>query len=239
MNDINQENIGAADGTVTGFQTMSSSIKSADNYTRWILSSFSGCFGKTLLEIGTGHGNFRRWLTGTDRYVTVDIDSEVVERARFADVTGDEFPGKAGRDTYNTVMCFNVLEHIGDDRQAVKNMLRVLKKDGYLLLLTPAFQCLYSDLDRLVGHHRRYRKKDLVEILPAGGCDIEKIEYFNAVGGFGWWLNKFTTHDDIDSDAVNFQVVFFDKYILPLSRMVNFATRYFFGQSLVCIARKK
>jgi hypothetical protein len=67
---------------------------------------------------------------------------------------------------------------------------------------------------------------------------IEKMYYFNPVGGIGWWLNKFAGHKDIDASAVNFQMAFFDKYILPLSRAVNPLTKRFFGQSIICVVRK-
>ena len=118
-------------------------------------------------------------------------------------------------------------------------MLDSLQKDGHLLLFVPAFKGLYNDLDKLAGHLRRYRRNDIRELI-AHRNDVEIVcnEYFNPVGGLGWWVNKFKTHKNINSKNVNSQVIFFDKYMVPFSKFFNVFTKGFFGQSLYCVIKK-
>ena len=153
----------------SGFNTMSSAIKKADNYNQWILQYFRSYLGDSLLEIGTGFGNFRRHLYDIKQYVSVDIDTEVIERAKKADMSGDYFVAdvadkniidKLRGFTFDSVLCVNVLEHVKNDRDAVMNMMHLIDKGGHLLLFVPALPGLYSDMDKLAGHVRRYRKKD-------------------------------------------------------------------------------
>src|SRR5262249_47303692 len=59
------------------------------------------------------------------------------------------------------VYSLNVLEHIEDDAAALRALHRVLKPGGRLLMYTPAFQLLFSAMDRKVGHHRRYTRGQL------------------------------------------------------------------------------
>lgn len=232
----------------SGLNTMSSAIKKADNYNQWILQYFRPYLGNSLLEIGTGFGNFRRHLYDIKKYVSVDIDTEVVERAKKADMSGDYLVAdvadkniidKLKGFTFDSVLCVNVLEHVKNDRDAVMNMMQLIDNDGHLLLFVPALPGLYSDMDKLAGHVRRYRKRDITKIFEGTDYQIKKLEYFNPLGGMGWWFNKFFAHTDLDSNAINKQIEFFNRYIVPLSKKINILTRYFFGQSLICVVQKR
>ena len=125
-----------------------------------------------------------------------------------------------------------------NDNEAVANLLKALHRGGHLLLFVPAFQSLYSPLDRLAGHHRRYRRRELAQLVPPEMGQIVRNEYFNPVGGFGWWINKFMPYNSLNDSAVNTQVRLFDQYVLPVSRCLNPLTRSIFGQSIVCAVRR-
>jgi SAM-dependent methyltransferase len=230
-----------------GLATMASSVECMDNYVRWILDLFKPYFGKEILEIGTGHDNFRRHLPSADRFVSVDVDAQVVSRARGlnpggiyveADVEADDFAARIGPNKFDTVLCVNVLEHLFVPEKGIRNMLGALVQGGHLLLFTPAFQALFTDLDRLAGHTQRYTKRTLRAMIPADEGTVARMEYFNPVGGVGWFANRFVRHRDIDAVNVNAQVVVFDRYLIPLSRAINPVTRGFFGQSILCSVRK-
>jgi hypothetical protein len=105
------------------------------------------------------------------------------------------------------------------------------------MISVPAMMSLYNDLDHLAGHHRRYSIKDFRRILSDLPVNVEKLCYFNPIGGLGWWINRFRRHTSLNSDAVNGQIEVFEKYVLPVSRILDPLTRRFFGQSLICIAR--
>ena len=230
-------------------KSYSSAIGGAVNYTAWVIDAFRPYFGRNLLEVGLGHGGYRDVLPPLARYVGIDIDPEAVAAARArareasdlfiqADITD---PGLkdllAGLDV-DTVLCVNVMEHIEDDRSALANLLEVLPAGGHLLLFVPAFKALYNDLDRFAGHHRRYRKSDLRDLIPPQSGRLLACRYFNPVGALGWWINGFARHDSLDDVGVNRQIEVFDRYVLPISRALDPITRPFFGQSLIAVVQR-
>lgn len=230
----------------TGADTYSAAIETADNYTRWILDGFRPWFGRRLLEVGLGHGGYRRFLPPGIDYVGVDLDPDSVAQARarhpggayvVGDVTDPALAGRLPPGAIDTVLCVNVLEHIERDADAVGNLLDLLAPGGHLLLLVPAFNTLYSDLDRMAGHLRRYTRADVPRLL-AGRGDLVTSRYFNAVGGLGWWVNRLARHASLNAPAVNGQIALFDRWVVPVARLVDPLVRPWFGQSLICVVRK-
>ena len=226
----------------TGAETYSSAVGEAVNYTRWVIDAFDGLVGRRILEIGIGHGGYVDHLPTPEAYLGVDIDALSVAQASAArpqykylqaDVAAPEFSRRLDGQQFDTVLCLNVLEHIEDHRAALTNLLNALRPGGHLLLFVPAFEGLYSPLDRLAGHHRRYTRKALAELIPADLARIVRNEYFNPIGGIGWWANKFVAHKSLNASGVDSQVRLFDRYILPISRCLNPLTRSLFGQSIV------
>jgi len=84
-----------------------------------------------------------------------------------------------GQDQYDLVTNFDVLEHIADDEGFLRDLHRVLTDNGHVLVTVPAYQFLWSDLDRLLGHVRRYNKRDLVRCLEKAGFTVSVASYFN------------------------------------------------------------
>jgi len=232
---------------VSGAETYSSAIGDAHNYSRWVLDAFDGLIGRRVLEIGIGHGSYVDFLPPFESYLGVDIDDDSIAAAQSSrprceylrsDIAAPGFLAVLDGRRFDTVLCFNVLEHIEDHGKAVANLLATLQPGGHLLLFVPAFEALYSRLDRLAGHHRRYRRPELARLVPPEMGLIVRNEYFNPVGGFGWWINKFMPHNSLNDSAVNTQVRLFDRYLLPVSRCLNPLTRSVFGQSVVFAARR-
>jgi SAM-dependent methyltransferase len=224
-------------------QTFAPAIESAVNYTRWVLAQFSDAIGSNIVEVGIGHGGYSRYMPPEATYCGVDIDPVNVARARLrhpgskfveGDITTDEFVKEFQQVAPDTILCCNVIEHIRDDRLAVTNMLRALTPNGKLLLFVPAMPVLFNDLDRLAGHYRRYSKRSLRAAIPAMGR-IESLDYFNSVGAVGWFANRLVRHREIDSKQVAAQVAFFDRVLVPVSRIADRLTGRTFGQSLVAI----
>lgn len=222
-------------------------IAEADNYTVWLLDTFSAYFGRRVLEVGLGHGAFRHRISDLDLYVGIDIDRDSVaeaERAnprdmyRVMNIADTAAVQELARLSLDTVMCFNVLEHIDDESTAVANMVSVLRPGGHLLLFVPAFEGLYMALDRLAGHLRRYTRESLMRVLP-DEVAVLRLEYLNPIGGIGWWLNGFLRHRSLDSKLVSVQIRMFDRLVIPLSRALNPYTKQIFGQSVICVARKR
>ncbi len=217
----------------------------AGNYRRWQIEIFRPYLGGSLLEVGIGDGGFRDLLP-VGEHVGVDLDPELVARARAAHPDGEyleadvEDPGLAERlagRRFDSVLCVNVLEHLEDDATAVRNLLALLRPGGHLLLLVPAHQALFGPLDRLAGHRRRYTIAGVRALLPES-VELRRLYYLNPVGAIGWWLNRFTRPASLEDRPVRRQVLLFDRFALPPSRLLTPLTRRLFGQSVVCVAHK-
>lgn len=229
--------------------TFSSAMLEAKEYNKWVLNYYTSYIKDPLLEIGLGHGAFYSYLPSTvNNYTGIDIDETLVNHAKnqnphnqylCMDLASKQFIDYFKGQKFNSIICFNVLEHISDDKMALKNMINVLTTSGHILLFVPAFQTLYTDLDRLAGHYRRYHFSTLDSLVKICGGEIAEWSYFNFIGGIGWWVNKFMKHHSLNDHTVNKQIWFFNKFILPFSKIIQPFTKKFFGQSLYCVIRKK
>ena len=232
---------------VSGFSTMTSAIAGAGHYHDWIMSFFSGYIGSSILEVGTGFGNYRRYFRDAKVYVSIDIDEQAVLKAAErndgvyikADISDPGCVAMLDKYAIDTILCTNVLEHVHDDHSAVANMCRMLRKGGCLLLAVPAHGFLFNRLDELAGHQRRYCASALRELFALASLTEVSVKYINPIGAVGWLANGMFRHSSLDSSSLNRQVVYFDRYVLPFSRVMNKLTSCCFGQSLVAIARRE
>ncbi len=237
---------GAVQAVPTGSDTYSSAMADAQNYIGWILGALRPYLKGPVLEIGVGHGSYAPILREYGQYTGCDFDPASVDLARgrfpdlvfeVADITALDFPARFHQ-RFASIVCSNVIEHIERDDVAISNLVGALAPGGHLLIVVPAFQSLMNDLDRLAGHLRRYRTRDLRGLFEATGVTPVQVDYFNPIGGLGWWVNRILPYKSLNDDAVNAQIRAFDRYAVPLSRMIDPLTRRFFGQSVVAIGRK-
>jgi len=149
--------------------------------------------GKSILDAGcgTGHVTFELLDDGYD-VTAIDSSPELVDFVqkmievvsykadlRVLDLTNAEVLGK---NRFDTTLCLDVLEHIADDRLAMKNLYYVSKKNGVLIVSVPALSFLHGIRDREIGHYRRYDKGHLINELRLAGFDIVDIRYWNFLG---------------------------------------------------------
>ncbi|HCC48842.1 MAG TPA: methyltransferase type 12 [Elusimicrobia bacterium] len=138
-----------------------------------------------VLEIGFGGGDLLRILNQKG-YSGAGVDfSEAACRHLQDQHEGREFNFKiaamseAGLDErgekFGLVMAFEVLEHIEDDRAALKRWYSLTADGGHLLLSVPAHADAYNDEDRLAGHARRYERADLEAKLAGAGFEVLKF----------------------------------------------------------------
>jgi 2-polyprenyl-3-methyl-5-hydroxy-6-metoxy-1,4-benzoquinol methylase len=132
-------------------------------------------------------------------------------------------------------VCLNALEHIQDDRQALRGMASILAPGGVVVLLAPAFPALYGPIDSNLGHYRRYTRGSIARVAGAAGLRIRKAHYMNAVGFFGWWMNSHIFKRGAQSER---QIEVFDRYVVPLLSRVEGMMRPPFGQSLFVVLEK-
>ncbi len=231
------------DPIIHDLEIMSQSL----NYRDWIYSQFSPYIGDRVVELGAGIGNFTRLMTQKEIVIPVDIYTPAVDylNKRFADhdnikpmeinIEGTDIMGLKEYSP-DTCICTNVLEHIDDDRLALSNMFEILKPGGHLALLVPAFQFAFGSIDRLVGHRRRYSRNELSAKVLEAGFTIRSLHYMNFIALPGWFLNNRVFK--IKKESIS-QVLFFDRFIVPVLKKVENLISPPFGLSLVVICEKK
>ena len=136
---------------------------------------------------------------------------------------------------FDSAVLINVLEHIEDDEGALKLLSDLLDERGRLLLWVPAFEALYSDFDRRIGHFRRYRVSDLRSKVESVGLRIDRARYVNPVGGLAWLVTaRLLGRTPTDKGAVEV----FDRYFVPWLKRVDRHLQPPFGQSVFLAAVK-
>jgi len=168
----------------------------AVRYNAWLFGRAEPFLGARTLDLGAGVGTFTELLAERGEVVALEPDREfipVLER-RFAEqprvtvVNGDvSMLPTLGR--FDSVLCFNVIEHIPDDRAAFRAIADVLRPGGHALVLVPAHQALFGEIDRSVGHERRYGRRLVLERLRTAGLAPVVVRYVNPVGAVGWFMS--------------------------------------------------
>jgi hypothetical protein len=126
-----------------------------------------------------------------------------------------------------------VLEHVGDDADAVAAMARALRPGGGLSLLVPALPRLFGTLDLAYGHWRRYSPARLRALIEAAGLELTDLYYFNAPGTLGWWAKGRRRSTGIG----HLSLTAFDA-LVPAARVLERARRPPVGLSLIAHARR-
>jgi SAM-dependent methyltransferase len=140
---------------------------------------------------------------------------------------------------FDWVYAFNVLEHIADDKRALvewaAKLIHTQERKGRLLIYVPAFGILFSSMDRQVGHFRRYRRKELsVKIQQAGLIPLVS-RYADSLGFWAALLYKLIDK----SGSINRRnLIFYDRFCFPLSRIGDMFSGKLFGKNIVVIAGK-
>lgn len=78
----------------------------------------------------------------------------------------------------NTVGLFDVIEHIEDDATFLKEIKAKLKKGDKIVITTPAYNWLWSEMDDYARHHRRYTKGKLKKLAQSAGLKVKYCSYF-------------------------------------------------------------
>jgi putative flippase GtrA/SAM-dependent methyltransferase len=189
------------------------------------------------VDFGAGIGTFAGMVRdrGLD-VLCVEPDRrqcDVIRSGGMAAVTDlESLPDGSVRYIYS----LNVLEHIADDAAALRLLARKLAPGGRLLLYVPAFQSLYSSMDRKVGHHRRYRRAPLVAMVEAAGLRVRASSYADPLGFVATLAYILVGPGSGDLDRRS--VVAFDRWIFPVSRMLDRAFGRVIGKNVYVVAEK-
>jgi predicted SAM-dependent methyltransferase len=132
----------------------------------------------------------------------------------------------------------NVLEHIEDDQTILNTLYSKLNPGGTLIVYVPAFMLLYSNVDKSVGHYRRYHRHELIHKLKQAQFQIVVAKYCDSIGFLAWlWLKLMKTQSENNLDAK--MLAMYDRFIFPISRVLDkIGLEYFFGKNVFVVATK-
>jgi SAM-dependent methyltransferase len=222
-------------------------MKAAHRYFAWQARMVREELGRRVVEVGCGVGNFTRHLLDREFVAAIDVETDCIAQfmrelgnppnvvARRLDVADPAFIELRAHNV-DSIVCLNVLEHVDDHLQALRNMTSVLPRGGKAVLLVPAFEALYGPIDKNLGHYRRYSKKGLHALAASAGFEVEKLRYMNSVGCIGWWANAKVFKRTAQSDG---QIRVFDRFVVPVLDWVEGRVEPPFGQSIFAVLRKE
>ena len=202
--------------------------------------NFATQYPNSLLEFGAGTGTLAEiWRA---RYKTSPICFEI-------DTTLLTMLRSKGFESYDSleavqhavsgVYTSNVLEHIEDDLSALRSIRKILNTNGRLAIYVPALPILFSDLDRKVGHFRRYKKKELISKVREAGFRVEQCFYSDSIGvlaSFALIVLGFRNKSGLGSKK---SMIFYDRAIYPISKTLDrFMFKYVIGKNLFLFAVK-
>ena len=136
-----------------------------------------------ILDVGCGTGANLLMLSKYGEAEGVDVSEDALAfcRERGLDKVklgaGEELPYENG--TFDLVTAFDVVEHMDDDLAGLKEMRRVLRPGGRVLLFVPTFMFLWGLQDEVSHHRRRYRLPELRRVLEQAGFEVERSTYAN------------------------------------------------------------
>lgn len=215
----------------------------ARNYRRYEYDLIAPHVGRSMLEVGSGLGDFSaQFLPHLTRLVVSDNDPYCVEQLakRYRDDPSVEvielaLPAEVPlSEPVDTVVAMNVLEHIEDDVSALRRLARATRPGGRLVIWVPGYQQLYGDFDRKVGHVRRYTPKTLGTAITAAGLTVEVLKPINFLGGIAWWLAVRRGGASYPNPRL---VRLYDRTVIPVTRVIERFVRPPFGQTVLCVAR--
>lgn len=217
------------------------------NYYSWIMDTFRSHVTGDVIEYGAGAGTVSAQLAAlAARLTLVEPSPNLVGllRRRFEAQPAVKVIGTSLEDhvvtladsAVDTIVMVNVLEHIEDDRDALKHLVRALKPGGKLLIFVPALQALMSKLDEIHGHFRRYHRPELIEKVEAAGARILSCSYFDLIGVFPWFLlNRLLGVTTFNPALVQVN----ERLVVPASRTMEQIIHPPFGKNLILVAAKK
>lgn len=215
------------------------SMKDAKNYNAFLLELLDNHAGTgAVLDFGAGVGTFAAPLTQRGRRVLcVEPDPDqrgVLAQAGLPAVAGlDAVPDES----VDSIYTLNVLEHIEDDDTVLRELYRRLRPGGRLLIYVPAFQMLFTAMDRRVGHFRRYRNAALQGQVRAAGFEVERSRYVDSLGFFVTLLYKWVGSRSGVVDARSVRL--YDRFVFPLSKICDSVLSGTLGKNIFVVARRR
>ena len=225
-------------------------ISEAKQFNRWMYEIIKPhCKGK-ILEIGSGIGNISEFFIEDGAEISLsDIETSYFPllKEKFSEkknLKGIHLLDLSNKnleknhpemiETFDAIFALNVVEHIPDHEQAMKNALKMLRPGGKVVILVPAFQWLFNGFDEQLDHQRRYTRKSLTQLLEGAGFKVIHKQYYNAMGVLGWYVSGNILKKKMIPGG---QMKLYNS-LVPLWKVVDFFTQKIIGLSVVQVGEK-
>jgi len=175
-------------------------LERARRFNLWVGDTLRPYVGDRVLEIGAGIGTLTNQFIPRALYVASDINPYYLNylcsysfgkpylHVLNIDASNPEhFSGLEKQ--FDTALMINVLEHVPDEQQALRNLCSVLEPGGRAVILAPQHPTLYGTLDEALERRGRYTVATLERLLTEAGFRVEETFDFNRFSVPGWWLN--------------------------------------------------
>jgi hypothetical protein len=174
-------------------------LEQAPQFNLWMYESVKPWLGSRVVELGVGRGNMSRHIRKHPHVLLTDyrLDYLIPLRERWPspnlqigklDMTVAADFEQLRAFAPDTVVFFNVLEHIEDDGAVLRNLFATVPVGCRIVVLVPYNMSLYSVFDKELGHFRRYGKGELEDKMRAAGLEVETQFYFNKAGVPAWYV---------------------------------------------------
>lgn len=216
----------------------------AVNWKRYWSAQVATFVHGNVLDVGCGLGVNAAYVTNdsVSGYTFLEPDGKLLQqvgahvplpptiRQRLIEGTTEQLKGAH----FDTLLYIDVLEHIEDAAAELQRADELLTTGGHLIIVVPAYPFLYSPFDRAIGHYRRYTERMLDEQMPPS---LQKIlvRYLDSAGFVLSLGNKLLLRRTSPTMA---QIGFWDRRIVPLSRITDKVVGHTFGRSMVAVYRK-
>jgi SAM-dependent methyltransferase len=141
--------------------------------------------GHSVLDIGCGTGFVLAALERAGMHACgLDMLPKGLGYARrrvVGPLVATSAPPLPFRDQFDVAMLCDVVEHVADDVGVLREAGRTLHAEGALVVTVPAFPALWTPLDDLSGHKRRYTRRSLVEAMERAGLRVVHARYFGSL----------------------------------------------------------
>ncbi len=217
----------------------------ATNWKSYWASRVEQHLGSRVLEVGAGLGATARILCKRQKtWIALEPDPALAQRMRdeiaagrlpaICEVRVGSLDDLDASDLFDTILYIDVLEHIQDDRGALEHAAARLDRGGYVVVLAPAHQFLYTAFDQAIGHFRRYNRGMITSLEPSG-LRLSRFEYLDSVGFLASLGNRWLLRSSSPSAS---QIKVWDRFMVPLSRYLDPLLQRRFGKSVLAVWSK-